>query len=109
MKTEGRVQTEVRCKAKGHLLVTLTIRANDHHRVADVPRVAVVNIDPKRPGRDVLSNKLSGTRIDLDDESDPTRRDSLRMACACGSDFELHPSELVVMSRKDTLAPCDTL
>lgn len=91
----GRVLTTVRCRARRHVLARLVAREGDGHRLVVVPRLAVADVDERRPGRTVLSGKLGGHVIDLDDEGNGWRMDGFLVACACGSEFHLNPSQLM--------------
>ena len=87
----GRVTTTVRCRARRHVLARVLVRG-DGHRLLEVPRLAVFDVDDRRPGQVRVSAKLGGLQVDLDDEANPRRWDSFRVACACGSDFLIHPA-----------------
>lgn len=91
--SDERVLVTVRCRARRHVLARLVARSGDGHRVLEVPRWAVV--DGYR-----LSNKHGGGVVDLDG-GDPTRLDGRHVACACGTDFALHPSSLLPQPRME--------
>lgn len=95
-----RVLVTVRCRARRHVLARLVARSSDGHRVLEVPRWAVGDVAPGG-GRAVVSNKYGGGLVDLDDEADEYRTDTRHVACACGSDFTLHPSHVLPSPRME--------
>lgn len=73
------------------MLARVEVR-EDGHRVLTVSRLAVRDLDERRPGEGRTSVKHGGHVVDLDDESDDLRWAGFQVGCACGSSFLLLPS-----------------